>query len=366
MVIAGLPWRRSARAWPTSALCDDVASGDPLEFDDELDRAVRSFQQERGITVDGIVGPHTFRRLDESRWQLGDRVLSYVPGHLMAGDDVTELQRRLNTLGFASGRTDGIFGVQTDAALREFQKGVGVNADGTCGPDTFRAFDRLVRTISGGNAASLREHVTLSELQTGVADKVVVLDPGDTVDADLCHAIAVRVEGRLAALGTQVLLTRPAHRDPVSGFPDDPARAAFANETGADLVVSLHVDRVASPLPNGLVTFYFGDPRGGTHSHQRTHPRGACPGGGARPHRPAGLPDASAHLGPAAHDAHAGRARRTGLPVERGRRTPADQPGLPGRRGGRDRGGRDGLLLAPVGLSALSGAPAYRGPPGGS
>ena len=208
------------------ALCGDVAAGDPLEFDDELDRAVRAFQQERGITVDGIVGPHTFRRLEEARWQLGDRVLSYVPGHLMAGDDVTELQRRLNTLGFAAGRADGLFGVQTDAALREFQKGVGVTADGTCGPDTFRAFDRLVRTISGGNAASLREHVTLSELQTGVADKVVVLDPGDTVDADLCHAIAVRVEGRLAALGTQVLLTRPAQRDPATGFPDDPARAA--------------------------------------------------------------------------------------------------------------------------------------------
>ncbi len=247
-------------------LCADVPAGDPFDFDAELDRAVRSFQQERGITVDGIVGPHTFRRLEEARWQLGDRVLSYIPGHLMAGDDVTELQRRLNTLGFAAGRADGLFGAQTDAALREFQKGVGVTADGTCGPDTFRAFDRLVRTISGGNAAGLREHVTLSELQTGVADKVVVLDPGDTVDADLCHAIAVRIEGRLAALGTQVLLTRPAQRDADTGFPDDPARAAFANETGADLVVSLHVDRVASPLPNGLVTFYFGDPRGGTHS----------------------------------------------------------------------------------------------------
>lgn len=243
-----------------------VPGGDPFEFDDTLDRAVRAFQQERGITVDGIVGPHTFRRLEEARWQLGDRVLSYVPGHLMAGDDVTELQRRLNQLGFAAGRADGLFGVQTDAALREFQKGVGVNADGTCGPDTFRAFDRLVRTISGGNAAGLREQVTLSELQTGVADKVVVLDPGDTVDADLCHAIAVRIEGRLAALGTQVLLTRPARREPGTEFPDDPARAQFANETGADLVVSLHVDRVASHLPNGLVTFYFGDPRGGVHS----------------------------------------------------------------------------------------------------
>lgn len=246
----------------------------PSQFDDALDHAVRAFQQERGITVDGIVGPQTFRRLEEARWQLGDRVLSYVPGHLMAGDDVAELQRRLNELGFAAGRPDGLFGPQTDIALREFQRGVGVDADGTCGPDTFRAFDRLVRTISGGNATTLREHVTLTALRTGVADKVVVIDPGDIVDADLCHAIAVRLEGRLAALGTQVLLTRPAHR-PAAGSAeeptvdtgtDDPVRAQFANDVGADLVVSLHVDRAASPLPNGLVTFYFGDPRGAMHS----------------------------------------------------------------------------------------------------
>lgn len=247
-------------------LCDDLVDGDPGEFDDDLDRAVRAFQQERGITVDGVVGPQTFRRLEEARWQLGDRVLLFNPGHLMAGDDVTELQRRLNQLGFAAGRHDGLFGHQTDVALREFQKGVGVTADGTCGPDTFRAFDRLVRTVSGGNATTLREHVSLIALQTGIADKVVVIDPGDPIEGDLCHAIAVRVEGRLAALGTQVVLTRPAQPDEPFDVPDDQARAQFANEVGADLVLSLHVSSVASPLPNGLVTFYFGDPHGGTHS----------------------------------------------------------------------------------------------------
>lgn len=233
-------------------------------FDEQLDQAVRTFQQDRGITVDGIVGAQTFRRLEEARWQLGDRVLSYVPGHLRTGDDVTELQRRLTQLGFATGRQDGMFGPQTDVALREFQAGVGVTADGTCGPDTFRAFDRLVRTVSGGSASELREHVTLIGLQTGVADKVVVIDPGATAGADLCHAIAVRVEGRLAALGTQVLLTRSARGG--SGLPDDLAHAQFANETGADLVLSLNVDSVTSPLPNGLATFYYGDPRGGVHS----------------------------------------------------------------------------------------------------
>lgn len=252
-------------------LCRDLPSGvdlDTLVFDAELDRAVRTFQQERGITVDGIVGPDTFRRLDEARWQLGDRVLSYIPGHMMVGDDVTQLQRRLSELGFNPGRPDGIFGPDTDGALREFQAGVGVTADGTCGPDTFRAFDRLIRTVSGGDAAELREHLHLSRLQTGVADKVIVIDPGSAIDPDICHAIASRVEGRLAALGTQVLLSRPAH-PPQAGrdYPSDSERAEFANTVGADLVLSIHVDRSDSPLPNGIATFYYGHALGGVHSH---------------------------------------------------------------------------------------------------
>lgn len=250
-------------------LCSQSASELDDAFDDDVDRAVRSFQQDRGISVDGIVGQQTFRRLDEARWKLGDRVLSYTPGHVMAGDDVTELQRRLTQLGFAVGRSDGLFGPQTDHALREFQRGVGVNADGTCGPDSFRAFDRLVRTVSGGSATTLREHVTLLALQTGIGDKVVVIDPGDEIGPDLCHAIAVRLEGRLAALGTQVLLTRPsrsATRTRESYARDDRSRARFANEVGADLVVSLCVDSAQSPQANGLASFYFGDPRGGAHS----------------------------------------------------------------------------------------------------
>lgn len=252
-------------------LCNDAPTGvelDEIIFDAELDRAVRTFQQERGITVDGIVGPDTFRRLDEARWQLGDRVLSFVPGHMMVGDDVTQLQRRLSELGFNPGRPDGIFGPDTDGALREFQTGVGVTADGTCGPDTFRAFDRLIRTVSGGNAAELREHLQLTRLQTGVADKVIVIDPGSVVEPGICHAIASRVEGRLAALGTQVLLSRPFNPPkPGLDYPTDAERAEFANTVGADVMVSIHVDRSESALPNGIATFYYGHPRGGVHSH---------------------------------------------------------------------------------------------------
>ena len=236
-------------------------------FDDELDRAVRTFQQERGLTVDGIVGRDTFRRLDEARWRLGDRVLRYVPGHLMTGDDVAELQKRLNQLGFNAGRADGAFGPDTDVAVREFQRSVGENADGTCGPETFRSFERLVRTVTGGNAARLRDPLAVTALQTGIAGKVVVIDPGFAEEDDqaneISRAIATRVEGRLAALGTQVFLTRAVE----SALPTDTSRADFANRIGADLMISIHCDRTASPLANGIATFYFGEPDDGVHSY---------------------------------------------------------------------------------------------------
>jgi N-acetylmuramoyl-L-alanine amidase len=242
-------------------LCD-VDTGD--EFDVDLDRAVRTFQQERGITVDGIVGPVTFRNLEEARWKLGDRVLAFSPGHLVTGDDVKELQRRLSQLGFNCGRIDGIFGPDTDRALRDFQLGVGVPSDGTCGPDTYRAFERLVRTVSGGDSSLLREQLGLGSLQTGIADKVVLLDPGSDVEPDLCFAIVSRTEGRLAALGTQVLISRPAHID--NATPTETERADFANRLSADLVLSIHISTSLNPLVNGVSSFYFGDPLGGAHS----------------------------------------------------------------------------------------------------
>lgn len=242
------------------------------EFDDDLDRAVRQFQQQRGLPVDGVVGAVTFRRLEEARWQLGDRVLSFRAGHLVIGDDVAELQQRLLRLGFDIDRVDGIFGRRTDAALREFQRSVGISPDGTCGPTAFRALARLARTMGGaGNALELRHAGDLQGVTTGVADKVVVLDPGSgdaagpdgLTESELTADLADRVEGRLAAIGVQVLRAEAVpHRTEAV----EVERARFANDVAADLVLSLRVARVDSTRPNGLATFYFGDPVTGVGS----------------------------------------------------------------------------------------------------
>ena len=55
---------------------------------------------------------------------------------LMRGDDVTALQRALS---FPSNRIDGIFGKQTDRAVRAFQKQHGMPVDGKVGHDIINA-----------------------------------------------------------------------------------------------------------------------------------------------------------------------------------------------------------------------------------
>ena len=247
---------------------NSASSPDDAEFDASVEQAVRTFQQQRGIPVDGIVGPQTFRHLEEARWSLGDRVLAYTAGHLIHGDDVLDLQQRLTRMGFDCGRPDGIFGPLTDAALREFQRNVGLEADGMCGFTTYWGLERLTRTVGDGDALAIRERQAMAAMRSGVAGKVIVLDPGGA-DADQRFALAeaailadicARLEGRLAALGTQVVYTRA----PTPELVTERTRAEFCNRTGAALVVSLHVERVELPGANGLATFFYGAPMGGT------------------------------------------------------------------------------------------------------
>ena len=245
-------------------------SSDPLgdlagaQFDLEVDRAVRSFQQQRGVTGDGIVGPQTYRLLDEARWSLGARILQYSASHPLAGDDVLELQRRLLDMGFDSGRADGIFGIDTDTALRDFQRNVGLVPDGTCGPATLKALDRLRRTVIGGRPDALREDLDIARSGPRMAGKVVVIDPGHGGgdrgvmahghdEAAIVEDLAARIEGRLVATGVRAYLTRLPDMEM-----DETERADCANSLQADLLVSLHTDGSRSPRASGVATYFFG------------------------------------------------------------------------------------------------------------
>lgn len=237
-----------------------------MSFGPDLDRAVRAFQQQRGLTVDGVVGPQTYRILDEARWKLGDRILTHVPGNLMSGDDVVALQQRLLDLGFRVGRADGFYGPQTERGVREFQRNIGVPADGTCGPSTLKALARLAPRVSGGQPNALRAEEAVRRAGPQLSGKVVVVDVADTRVTDPALAVeaarvtqdlARRIEGRLSATGVQAYLTHPG--DPLANeTPTEADRADFANRTQADLCVSLHVDAADNPEACGVATYFYG------------------------------------------------------------------------------------------------------------
>lgn len=80
-----------------------------------------------------------------------------VPSHTAArmlrkgdrGQDVAEVQRRLQHLGYDIGPAgvDGIFGDDTAAAVRHLQATAGIGVDGIVGPQTRGALDRGVRNV---------------------------------------------------------------------------------------------------------------------------------------------------------------------------------------------------------------------------
>jgi N-acetylmuramoyl-L-alanine amidase len=244
----------------------------PRSYDTRVETAVRAFQQQRGLRVDGVVGSATFRRLDEARWTLGDRILTHLPGNLMAGDDVFALQRRLLELGFKTGRVDGYFGPRTEAGLRDFQRNVGIPADGTCGPATLRALTRLAPMVRGGAPNALRARERIRADGPHLGGKIVVIDPAsgqhlppEYADraAEVVHDLAARIEGRMVAIGVQAYLTasrsgrhRSTAAETTAG--DDHERATFANRTSANLCISLAVDAAANADACGVATYFFG------------------------------------------------------------------------------------------------------------
>jgi N-acetylmuramoyl-L-alanine amidase len=233
-------------------------------FDEKLTQGIKAFQQERGLTATGVINEITARSLEEARFKLGDRILSFNTSSIMRGDDVSNLQDRLIQMGFNCGKVDGIFGANTEQAVKEFQKSVGITPDGKCGPATLISLMRLVKTVSGGAPNQLRETVKHSVRSPALASKVIVIDPswggeftGESAngvnESEIVFDLAQRLEGRLIALGVNVVLTRSANNSPL-----EKDRIKVANSVNADLVIALKVDSYKNEKANGVATYFYG------------------------------------------------------------------------------------------------------------
>ena len=123
----------------------------------ETVRYLTIYQEIHGLLKSGDTDLATWNELIASGYKLGDRLL-YERQPAFRGDDVAELQNRLNSLGFDAGREDGFFRLETAQALREFQRNMGLSSDGICGSNTINSITR-VSNFATSSATNLREKV---------------------------------------------------------------------------------------------------------------------------------------------------------------------------------------------------------------
>jgi N-acetylmuramoyl-L-alanine amidase len=189
---------------------------------------VQAFQRLRGLRVDGVCGAQTWNTLVEAGFRLGDRFL-YHRTPMLRGDDVAELQQRLCSLGFDTGRIDGIFGDATVRALGEFQRNAGVPVDGIVGGATLRELLRLEsRHLEPELVSSVRERAVLRDApQTLRGRHVAVGESGGL------GSVTGALRRRLTLAGTRV---SELHH------PDPSVQAKEANELDVDVFIGLRLN----------------------------------------------------------------------------------------------------------------------------
>ncbi|HSG78184.1 MAG TPA: peptidoglycan-binding protein [Acidimicrobiia bacterium] len=135
----------------------DAGTADGI-FGPRTAAAVRAFQGDAGITVDGIVGSGTRAALGAALANGDD---PDDPDALTIGDsgpDVRDVQVALNALGYPVGLADGIFGSLTAAAVQAFQEDQGLVANGIVGPITLATLEELaaIPPASGSEEPTIR------------------------------------------------------------------------------------------------------------------------------------------------------------------------------------------------------------------
>lgn len=158
-----------------SALGYYTSRQDGIYLSDDIS-AVRAFQKQHGLKVDGKAGYETQSLLYSSSAQSAAVNLTAstsITTSLRYGDtgaEVTTLQNRLLELGYLTSAADGRFGVGTKAALVTFQKQSGLVTDGVAGTRTVSAlFADDAKRAQIADSKTLREgdvSAAVRDLQT--------------------------------------------------------------------------------------------------------------------------------------------------------------------------------------------------------
>ncbi len=216
-------------------------------FGPETERAVILFQKKRGREDDGIVGPETWREMVDASYRLGDRQL-YLKEPPLRGDDVRELQATLNNVGFNAGRVSGVFANQTDKAVREFQRNVGLDPDGIFGETSIQALDNYRMRVSSGGVTGVWDRAMMQPNDPLRERRVAI----DSDDDETSRAMASAFARALAAEAAV-----PINLYDINPEADVKDRAILANVMEADLLISFESNASEQAGRHGATCEYF-------------------------------------------------------------------------------------------------------------
>ena len=186
-------------------------------FDDATEQAVQAFCRDRGIPETAEVDEKTWSALLDASFQLGDRTL-YLRMPFFHGNDVSQLQQALGSLGFDCGFMDGIFGAHTEAAVRKFQMNLGLYNDGIVGAATYAAINNLKFSWAGkspthgspymgfARAADVLENHTLCLFGTEDFTRSVASRMSNLALATNPHSKIMSADSLLVAPGDDMLM----------------------------------------------------------------------------------------------------------------------------------------------------------------
>ena len=134
-------------------------------FDENTENAVLTFQTARGLNPDGVVGPRTWREIE----QLFAATSSHVPNlkpTVKLGDEneyVKLLQNKLISYGYLKNHATGIFDEDTMASVIKFQETYSLEPNGIVDYFTWEVLDSLLKP-NFINLPLLREGSTAPEV----------------------------------------------------------------------------------------------------------------------------------------------------------------------------------------------------------
>lgn len=124
-------------------------------FGTSTELAVKAFQTNNKLQVDGIVGKVTWDALINGYIATYHAYPGVLIGYGSSGSNVTLIQEKLTDLGYNIGTIDGYFGNATKQAIISFQSQHGLDADGVVGQITW---DVLLNGLTSASTTTPRSY----------------------------------------------------------------------------------------------------------------------------------------------------------------------------------------------------------------